>query len=133
MGDGAKRILLVEDDEDLVALLALVLRGRGYRVDTAGNGREALEVLDRRGLPDLILLDMRMPVMNGWEFAAEFEERHDHLAPIVVVTAAEDARRRAEEIGAAGWIGKPFDVDDLLDEVALHAGGDRGAAPRPPA
>jgi DNA-binding response OmpR family regulator len=65
----------------------------------------------------VILLDMKMPVMNGWRFADEFRIRHDHLTPIVVITAAEDARSRAEDIGADGWIGKPFEIEDLLRVV----------------
>jgi CheY-like chemotaxis protein len=71
-------------------------------------------------MPGMILLDMRMPVMNGWEFAREFRTRYENPCPIVVVTAAENARARAEEIGADGWLAKPFDLQDVLDTVARH-------------
>jgi CheY-like chemotaxis protein len=111
-----KSVLIVEDDVDLSSLLAMLLEQRGYSIETAGNGHEALQVLEG-GIPDLILLDMKMPVMNGWEFAHEFNERHDHAAPIVVVTAAADAEHRAKEIGADGWVGKPFDMGRLLSAV----------------
>jgi DNA-binding response OmpR family regulator len=63
---------------------------------------------------------MKMPVMNGWEFAAEFRAKFDSRAPIVVVTAAENAEKRAHEIGAAGWVSKPFDVGVLVRTVRRH-------------
>src|SRR5690349_3028857 len=105
---GPKTVLVVEDDEDLVYLITILLEEQGYCVITAANGREALEAL-QAGLPDLILLDMKMPVMSGPEFARELSAQHRHLPPIVVVTAADDAQRRASEIHADGWLGKPFD------------------------
>jgi CheY-like chemotaxis protein len=114
-------VLVVEDDLDLATLLEMILTDAGYRVRTAGDGAQALERV-AEAMPALILLDMRMPVMNGWEFARAFAERHGRAAPIVVVTAAENARLRAEEIGATGWLEKPFDLDAVLDAVARHLG-----------
>ncbi len=113
MGSEKRPVLLVEDDFDLMGMVEMLLSGDGYRVVTAANGREALDRVAQE-MPGLILLDMKMPVMNGWEFAREFRARYDRQAPIVVLTAAEDARKRAEEIGAEGYLGKPFDIDDLL-------------------
>lgn len=113
------RVLVVEDDRDLRDLMTLALEGDGYRVERARDGREALEIVDER-MPDLILLDMRMPAMNGWEFARNFHERYDHQRPIVVVTAAANAGQRAEEIGADGYVAKPFDLEELLGEVHRH-------------
>ncbi len=109
-------VLVVEDDPDLAALEAELLEEHGHRVEVARNGREALAVIER-ATPDLILLDMRMPVMNGREFADEYRRRQRSPAPIVVVTAADDAQRRAAEVGASGWIAKPFDPDALVDSV----------------
>lgn len=114
-------ILVVEDDPDLLALVDMILSDAGYRVRTAGDGRAALARVTEE-MPALVFLDMRMPVMNGWEFAREFRARHGRAAPIVVVTAAENARERAEEIGADGWLAKPFELDDVLRAAALHAG-----------
>lgn len=114
-------ILVVEDDPDLLALVELILRDAGYRVETASDGRTALARIAVE-MPALILLDMRMPGMNGWEFALEFRARHGRATPIVVVTAAENARARAEEIGAEGWLAKPFDLDDVLRIAERHAG-----------
>lgn len=114
-------VLVVEDDPDLLALVETLLLDAGYRVATAPEGRTALARVGAE-MPALILLDMRMPGMNGWDFAREFRARHGDAAPIVVVTAAEDARARAEEIGADGWLAKPFDIDAILRATALHAG-----------
>jgi len=114
--NGAARVLVVEDDPDLAALEADVLKLRGHEVYVASNGREALEAVER-ARPDLILLDIKMPVMNGREFADEYRRREPSTAPIMVVTAADDAQRRAAEVGASGWIAKPFDPDVLLEKV----------------
>lgn len=121
----AKKVLIIEDDQDLGSLVAILLQGDGYRVDVARNGREALARMGGEGqgdLPDLILLDMKMPIMNGPEFARELEVRYGHQAPIVVLTAAADAHRSAAEVGADAWLGKPFDPDKLLSTVRRYAG-----------
>jgi DNA-binding response OmpR family regulator len=111
----------VEDDPDLLALMQMILGDAGYRVRTAPEGGAALaQVADE--MPALILLDMRMPGMNGWEFARAFRARHRRAAPIVVVTAAEDARARAEEIAADGWLAKPFDLEAVVAAAERHAG-----------
>ncbi len=122
-------VLVVEDDQDLSGLLELVLADAGYHVRLAGDGRAALARVQEE-MPGVILLDMRMPVMNGWEFAREFRARFGRACPVVVVTAAENARLRAEEIGAEGWLSKPFDLEEVLAMVArqLH-GGDGATAP----
>ena len=114
-------ILVVEDDPDLLALEAEILASAGYRVSTAVDGLQALERAEA-DFPALVLLDMRMPRMDGWRFAAAFRERFGNACPIVVVTAAEDARARAEEVGAAGFLAKPFELDDVLGVVERHVG-----------
>ena len=110
-------VLVVEDDPDLAALEAELLEEQGHCVEVARNGREALAAVER-ATPDLILLDMKMPVMGGREFADEYRRRHSSAAPIVVVTAADDAQRRAAEVGASAWIAKPFDPAALVASVA---------------
>ncbi len=117
----AKPVLVVEDDPDLNALMREILSDAGYRVLTAGDGAEALERAEA-DMPGLVFLDMRMPRMNGWEFAREFRARHGRGTPIVVVTAAENARLRAQEIEAEGWLEKPFDLDDVLREAQRYLG-----------
>ena len=106
-------ILVVEDEYDLAEVVLMALRAAGHEAQGARNGREALDAVAQR-MPGLILLDMFMPVMNGWEFAKEFHERYGDAAPIVVITAAEQALQSAREIGAGDALPKPFDVDMLL-------------------
>jgi CheY-like chemotaxis protein len=114
-------ILVVEDDPDLLALMDVMLSDARRRVRTAPEGRAALERVAEE-MPGLILLDMRMPGMNGWEFARELRARYGKPCPVVVVTAAENAARRAEEIEADAWLSKPFDLDDVLALVERFLG-----------
>jgi CheY-like chemotaxis protein len=109
-------ILVVDDDPDLREFLRLMLTSMGFEVISAANGQEALDVLESHN-PDLILLDMKMPVMNGWEFCRAVDGR-DACPPIVVLTAAPDPAARAAEAHADGWLGKPFEYEDL--EMAVR-------------
>lgn len=119
MADQPKTVLVVEDDWNIQSLIVLILEDEGYRVETAANGLQGLNAVER-SLPDLILLDMNMPVMNGWEFAQVFHARFDSQVPIVAVTASTDARQAAEDIGAVDFIGKPFELDTLVRVVRRH-------------
>jgi CheY-like chemotaxis protein len=121
------RVLVVDDDDEIRGLLELVLEGEGYEVLIAPNGARALEVADRHR-PDLILLDMRMPVMDGWAFAKTYREHPAPHAPIVVMTAAPDAGQRAAEVQADGFVGKPFDLPELVSMVKLSVS--KGSADR---
>ncbi|MCV0402390.1 MAG: response regulator [Chloroflexi bacterium] len=109
------RVLIVDDEPDIRATVSAMLEIEGYRVDEAVNGADALRVLEDHA-PDLILLDMRMPVLDGWGFARELRQR-GHRTPIVVMTAARDAARWASEIAAAEFVAKPFGMDDLIRAV----------------
>jgi CheY-like chemotaxis protein len=106
-------ILVVDDDGAIADIIASFLGEEGYSVIVAHNGKEALE-RTKGTLLDLILLDMKMPIMDGWAFAAAYRQQAGLHAPIVVMTAAHDTRQRANEIAADGFIAKPFDLDDLL-------------------
>jgi CheY-like chemotaxis protein len=112
-------ILLVEDDDDLREVEAGILQRAGFRVVAARDGAEALALVAQE-MPRVIFLDMRMPGMDGWAFAREFRARHDHSAPIVVVTAAANAEKRAEEIAADGALGKPFEARDFIKVAQTH-------------
>jgi DNA-binding response OmpR family regulator len=109
----AVRVLVVEDDDSIRDLVDLVLTSAGFEVLTASDGAAALQVVGAVH-PDLVLLDMRMPVMDGWEFARRYRAGPEPHAPIVVVTAARDAAQRAAEIDANGYLGKPFDMGELV-------------------
>ena len=116
--DGATTVLVVEDDFDLRDALVPILEYEGHRVVSAANGKEALERLHAMAPPSLILLDLMMPVMSGEEFRAE-QLRDPALAsiPVVIVSAHASAEDRARRLGAAGCVRKPFEVDDLLEQV----------------
>ncbi len=122
-----KPVLIVEDDIDLLAMMGMVLSSEGYSVVTATNGKEALNQIDDQ-MPGLILLDMKMPIMDGWQFAERFYDEYDRAAPIVVVTAARDAKIWAREVGADGFLAKPFDIDDLIRTVAKFYSTPMGGA-----
>ncbi len=106
-------VLVVDDDDSILDLIRMALEVEGYEVLTASDGADGLELLERYQ-PSLILLDMRMRGVNGWQFSEAYRKRPEPLAPIVVVTAARDAARRAAEIGADAFLSKPFDLADLL-------------------
>jgi CheY-like chemotaxis protein len=112
-------ILVVDDDTSIRSFVEMALDSEGYAVSTATNGAHALEVTGNVR-PDLILLDMRMPVMDGWTFARTYRQQAGPHAPIVVITAATDAGERAAEINADGYLGKPFDLDELLGLVSKY-------------
>ena len=115
-----KLIMIIEDDKDILFSLNDFLQSEGYKVIVAENGMVAMDLLLKNELPNLILLDMMMPVMNGWQFAIEFISMFDHLCPIVVMTAAADAQKRAHDDSAIGWIEKPFDLDKLRAIIKKH-------------
>ena len=112
-------ILVVEDDEGAREALSDILRDEGFRVETAGNGLEALEYLERAPPPCMILLDLVMPVMDGWEFRQR-QLRHEGLAPIPVVVLTATAGEGPEAVSASDVLRKPVDFDALLARVELH-------------
>ena len=113
-----KRVLVVDDDASIRELLSTALEDDGYEVVPAMNGADALSVCER-WRPDVIVLDLMMPVMDGWTFAKRLHEKDD--IPIVVLSAANDLQRHAKAVGATDVIGKPFDLDQLLPKVARAA------------
>lgn len=110
-------VLVVEDNDDIREMMALALQLAGASVACAANGREALALLKVRPAPNLILLDLMMPVMNGWEFR-ERQARDPRFSsiPVVVVTAA-GPRDDIPAITADGWLSKPVDFDRLLATI----------------
>jgi DNA-binding response OmpR family regulator len=116
-GGALASVLVVDDDPGIVGFLELALADEGYEVRVAANGREGLaETRQRR--PDVILLDMNMPVMDGWEFCRQLRQSGDlGSIPIIVMTAARDAAARSNEVGAQGYLGKPFDLDHLFNTI----------------
>lgn len=114
------RVLVIDDDPSIRQAVAYALEDEGYQVDEASDGQVALESVARQH-PDVILLDMKMPGTDGWEFTKLYRERYDHQAPIIVITAAQDAAQRAADVEAESYLSKPFDLDVLLECVSAVA------------
>lgn len=114
--DEMARILVVEDNDDVREMMAVTLELEGHQVSTAVNGRDALEQLRTGDKPCVILLDLMMPVMNGWELRREIES-DPALAdvPVIVISAATGELVRSTRADA--FITKPIDIDQLLDVV----------------
>jgi CheY-like chemotaxis protein len=110
------RILVVDDDESIRQIVRLCLSDEGYDVFEAANGQAALDVVDEFQ-PSLILLDLRMPVMDGWEFARQYRRTPGTHAPIVAFVAALNVAQECADLESVGILSKPFDLDDLLAAV----------------
>jgi DNA-binding response OmpR family regulator len=121
------RVLAIDDDADIRSFVRAALEDEGHDVQVAPDGKVGLR-LAQAFAPEVILLDMNMPVMNGPEFVRAYSEvlpPPEHAA-IIVITAAPrgDVAARARQLAAAGYLGKPFELQDLVDGVeAAGAGG----------
>jgi len=120
------RVLVVDDEADIRDTIIEILQDAGHEAVGAYDGRDALDQLAREPLPDLILLDLRMPVLDGQGFRAQ-QVKDPRLAtiPVVVVSANSQVREVAEGMGAAGYLRKPVDLAALLRTTAARG---RGAA-----
>jgi serine/threonine-protein kinase len=127
-------VLIVDDEPATRQAMALALEAEGYRVTEAANGREALDALRCEPRPCLILLDLMMPVMDGWQFLRErMADPALAAIPVIVVSAASDDEARSVARGAAHYLHKPVTMDQLRATVRESADGDVGEArPRQP-
>jgi CheY-like chemotaxis protein len=114
-------VLVVEDEADVREGLAELLDAEGYPVVTATNGREALQRLRDEPRPRLVLLDLMMPVADGWTFREE-QQRDGAVAdiPVVVLSAASVSDSQAERLGASAYLMKPIDGDTLVSVIRAH-------------
>jgi CheY-like chemotaxis protein len=109
------KLLVVEDDVELRQNLSELLQYAGFLVETVENGREALDYLGRCPAPCVVLLDLMMPVMNGWEFReAQLKDSRIAEIPVVILTADGRAELKARTLGAADYLRKPIEVERLL-------------------
>jgi signal transduction histidine kinase len=115
------RILVVEDDAQILAIVALLLEDEGYLIDTASDGKQALSRLRDGPLPDLIVLDLMLPKLDGWEFRA-IQRADPGLASIPVLAVSADSSAKAAAIDATGFLSKPFRADDLIGRVRAILG-----------
>lgn len=108
-------VLVVDDQEAIRESLQTALDDEGFTVECASNGREALDILERWS-PCVILLDLMMPVMDGWAFRAE-QRRSGNTVPVVLLSAAGELERHKEALGAVAIIAKPFDLDHVISAI----------------
>jgi CheY-like chemotaxis protein len=106
-------ILIVEDDPDILSSLAEAIREEGFVVETAANGYQALTRLESQ-LPDMIFLDLMMPLMDGWKFLEVARSRFpDFHAPVVLLSAVHNLTEEARRLGVRAFLAKPFDLEDV--------------------
>ena len=117
-------VMIIEDDADIRTALAEVIAEDGHATMTAANGKDALEQLHASPVaPCVIVLDLMMPVMDGWQFAHGLRQIEAwSRIPIVVVSAGDDIEVQAEALAARGFLRKPVDLDELLATVVKCAG-----------
>lgn len=111
-----KLVLIVEDDADLRQTIKWMLEDEGFSVETAGDGREALDQATRRK-PSLVLLDMGLPIIDGFGVAAGLHQAYGDSIKILTLTADGRAAEKSQRIGAIGYLHKPFDLDALITAV----------------
>jgi two-component system response regulator CpxR len=125
----ALHILLVDDNAALCFTLSYLLKNKGFSIDCAANGREALDFLHRAEPPGIILLDLRMPLMNGLQFL-ERQRRDEALAgiPVVLLSGEVELPEIAATFGTAGYLQKPVEFEGLLEVIRVIASSRRHAA-----
>ncbi|RPH70489.1 MAG: response regulator [Myxococcaceae bacterium] len=124
-------LLLIEDDADIRESLIDLLKEAGHAVVTAGDGTEALRMLDAGAIPRpcLVLLDWLMRPMSGEQFLEAIQDRSDAAdLRVLIVSAATDLHHAASLPGVVGVLRKPFEIDDLLERVGAHCGAARSRA-----
>jgi two-component system chemotaxis response regulator CheY len=115
------RILVVDDDPLVRGLVAVVLGEDGHDVVEAPDGAVGLDLLGALS-PDLVLLDLRMPVLDGWAFAARYRALPQPQPPLVLLTTATDVAEQADALTADAWVAKPFRLEGLLGTVRRQLG-----------
>lgn len=119
MAKAKPKILVVDDEQNIVDLIAIVLKGEGYDVDTALNGLEALRKL-QKARPALVILDVNMPQLDGWSVLSSIRATEETRALPVLMCTNKDLVsdvERAEVLGATGYIPKPFEIERVLRKV----------------
>jgi CheY-like chemotaxis protein len=114
--DNQVRLLVVDDDHDLCAVMQTILEDEGYSVEAAGDGLAAIGAAARHQ-PRLVVLDITLPGASGPEVARRLRQEYGPRLPILAVTADGSAARKAREVGAYAYLRKPFELRDFLDTV----------------
>lgn len=114
----SKRILVVEDDNSIRELLVELLQSEGYEVSSAVNGLEGIKYLQLHGNPDLILIDLMMPIMDGYTFRTEQMKNSEwSKVPVVVMSAEANAKEKMKNFGITAFLSKPVELDTILKTV----------------
>lgn len=121
MSSKKAKVLIVDDDSTIRALLSTLLLRATVEVEEAENGQVALEKVTTE-MPSLIFLDLKMPVMNGFDFIKEFRAKYGMSVPVVVVSGIDDIAVRACELGATDHIAKPFHIETIAQKLRIHLG-----------
>lgn len=111
------RVLIVDDDPGIREVIGFVVEDAGHSIIEAADGQSALDFVKVEH-PDLIVLDMKMPGMDGWEFARQYRALYGKRAAILVLTASREAAARSDSIEAEAVLPKPFDLDLLTDQIS---------------
>jgi CheY-like chemotaxis protein len=122
-----RHVLVADDEPAIVEMIRDILEEYGFRVVTAANGAEALRLVEEAE-PDVVLLDMNMPLLDGSGFVAAVRERGLDI-PIVIMTAGSSAKRWAAQLGADAYLSKPFDLSNLIDVTRRFAVASEGPGP----
>jgi CheY-like chemotaxis protein len=116
----APLVLVVDDSNTNVVLLEAILNDKGYQIETALNAKEAFQIMADK-VPDLILLDLLMPKINGYDFLQQIkgDEKTKHI-PVIIVSAVTEAEniRKTIEMGAVDFIKKPIEIQELIEKVS---------------
>ena len=122
------KVLIADDEPALRALLRTNLSFEGFETLTASNGEEALKVI-REEAPDVVLLDVMMPVMDGWEVLEELSKSENRHARVILVTAkaSSEAQLQGWELGCDEYLTKPFDLDVMIERIVEVSGRDDSA------
>lgn len=114
----SKRILVVEDDNSIRELLVELLQSEGYEVAAAVNGLEGIKYLQSYGNPDLILIDLMMPIMDGYTFRTEQMKNPEwNKVPVIVMSAEANAKEKMKNFGITAFLSKPVELDTILKTV----------------
>ena len=114
----AKKILVVDDDPDIIELITMVLQNKGYQLNSALNGHQALEILEQETPPELIITDVLMPEMDGYTFYKELK-RDENFAklPVIILTERKNMEDSFRALGVEGFLQKPFSIENLTSQV----------------
>ena len=117
--EGVKRVLIVDDDGEIVESIRYALEAKGYEILVARDGNQGLAMAERE-TPDLAILDMMMPKRSGFLVLEKLRRTHTHPIRVIMITANEGSRHKAyaEMLGVDDYIRKPFAMDRLVDSVA---------------